>query len=527
MPSDPIDPALAKLLLEQGRVIEQLRAELADREAKVAAKEAKNLELQAELEHEKFKVRKLLHQLYGVKSERLDPMQYQLMMEGVQPPAVVPVAVDEIAEERKERRSGGGRKALPANLPVKVTIIDLPEAERVGLIKIREEVTEQLERAPARHYVHRIIRYVYADPKKEEPPKVAELPAQVYPQSGLGTSVIANAAVAKFCDHIPLFRQERIAWREGVDLPRQKLGRALEAGAQLLQSIEGALWQRILGAGYTQVDETEYKLIDPQHKGKTVTGRFWVFHSPPVQAVVARFERGKDHEILLHRFPPEWKGTVQSDAAKQYDAFGAKRQEVRQAGCMAHARRKWFEAAKGGGEPVANILLTFGRLYRLEREARQLALQGEDRALFRQSHRVAEILEELKGRIEQAKALPGVLPDDGIGRAATYALNNWPRLSLYAQAGFGHVEIDNNLCENSIRPIVLTRKNALFIGHPDAAWVSNVYISVIGTCRLIGVDPEAYLNWVLPQLAAGTNRSTASGLLPHDYARLLVKEPQP
>jgi transposase len=521
MPTDPLDPAVAKLLREQEQVIERLREEL-------AAKDAKTRELQAELATQNLRIKGLLHQLYGVKSEKLDPMQYQLIMEGVQPVAAEPVLVEEEVDEPEKKSRGGGRRPPPGNLPVKVTIIDLPEAERKGLVKIREEVTEQLERAPARHYLHRIIRYVYADPKKEESPKVAALPAQVYPQSGLGTSVIANAAVAKFCDHVPLFRQQRIAGREGVDLPRQKLGRALEAGAHLLQTVESALWQRILQSGYTQVDETEYKLIDPAHKGKTVTGRFWVFHSPAVQAVIARFERGKDHEILLHYFPPAWKGTIQSDAAKQYDAFGSKRPEVRQAGCMAHSRRKWFDAAKGGGEPVAKILLTFGQLYRLEREARQLGLRGEDRAVFRQSRRVPELLSELKERIERARAQPGVLPDDLIGRAATYALNNWAKLTLYAQVGFGQVEIDNNLCENSIRPIVLTRKNALFIGHPDAAWVSNVYISVIGTCRLIGVNPEAYLNWVLPQLAAGTNLSTASGLLPHDYAAgLLVKEPPP
>jgi len=172
-------------------------------------------ELRSELAAEKLRTKNLLHQLYGTKSEKLDPAQYQLLMEGVQPPAVAPVVIDEVQEEKASKPHGGGRRPLPRNLPVKITIIDVPEHERIGLVKIREEVTEQLERAPARHYVHRIIRYVYADPKKEPPPVVAPLPPQVYPQSGLGTTVIAHAAVAKFCDHLPLYRQARIAARRG------------------------------------------------------------------------------------------------------------------------------------------------------------------------------------------------------------------------------------------------------------------------------------------------------------------------
>lgn len=521
-------PSFTRRIREQDATIDELRAELAIRDAELVNKEAQARELRGELEAEKLRTRNLLHQLYGTKSEKLDPAQYQLLMEGVQPPAVAPVVVDEVQEEQTAKPHGGGRRLLPRTLPVKITIIDVPEAERVGLVKIREEVTEQLERAPARHYVHRIIRYVYADPKKEQPPVVAPLPPQVYPQSGLGTSVIAHAAVAKFCDHLPLYRQERIAAREGVDLPRQKLGRALEAGAQLLLTIEHILWQNILNERYAQIDETVYSLIDPAHKGAVIKGRFWVFHSPPVKAVVARFERSKGHEVLLEYFPPEWAGDIQGDGATAYDAFVGKRPQVRVAGCMAHSRRRWFDAAEGGGDAVRDILLTYGQLYRIEREARQLGLQDEDRAVFRQSRRVAELLAELKARIEHARAQPGVLPKDLMGKAATYAINHWAALTRYAQPGCDHIEIDNNLCENAIRPIVLTRKNSIFIGHPDAAWVSGVYISVIGTCRHIGIDPEAYLNWVLPQLAAGTNHSTATGLLPHDYAALLpVKERQP
>lgn len=484
--------------------IAHLRAELSTRDAELG------------LAH--LKIKNLLHLLYGQRSEKYDPAQYQLLMEGVQPPAVVPEAIPIEAPEKAEpKRSGGGRRPLPRELPVKVTIIDVPEAERVGMVKIKEVVTEQLERAPARHFIHRIVRYVYARPDKSEAPVTASLPAQVYPQSGLGTSIIAHAAVSKYCDHLPLYRQERIAEREGVDLPRQKLWRAIEAGAHLLLTIERQLWDHLLAQRYFQSDETVFNFLDPGQKGKSRQGRFWVFHSPACDVVVARFDRSKGHEVLLDYIPPGWQGDIQSDAAKQYGTFCLKRPNVRHAGCMSHARRKWFNAAPGGGDAVRDVLLAIGRLYRVEREARQLGLQGQARADFRQSRRVPEQLAGLKRRIECVQAQPGVLPNDNVGKAASYALENWSALSLYGQSDAGHIEIDNNLVENSIRPIVLTRKNALFIGHPDAAWVSGVYMSVIGTCRRIGVGPEAYLNWVLPQLAAGSNHSSAAGLLPTDF----------
>ncbi len=115
------------------------------------------------------------------------------------------------------------------------------------------------------------------------------------------------------------------------------------------------------------------------------------------------------------------------------------------------------------------------------------------------------------------------LPQSGVGKAAAYALDRWEQLARFAQPGFGHVEIDSNQIENGIRPSALGKRNWLFVGHPDAGWKSAVIYSVVGTCKLLRINPEDYLNWVLPRLAAGTNKSTAD-LLPHDYLRLL-KEP--
>lgn len=477
-------------------------------------------QLKAELALANLKIKNLLHQLYGKKSEKLDPAQYQLLMEGLQAAAVVPVVANESEEPAEPKRQGGGRRPLPRELPVKITIIDVPEEERVGMVKIREVVTEQLERAPARHFIHRIVRYVYAHPDKSVAPVTSPLPPQVYPQSGLGTSIIAHAAVAKYCDHLPLYRQARIAEREGIDLPRQKLWRAIEAGAHLLLTIEQQLWERMLAGNYLQIDETVFRYIDPAQRGKSREGRFWVFYSPPLDMAVVRFDRSRGHEVLLEYIPHDWKGVIQSDGAYAYDAFVRKRPGVGHGGCLTHSRREWLTALDGGGDMVRDILLTYGRLYRVEREARQLGLVGEDRAVFRHARHVPGLLAELKSLLEQALAHPGVLPKDNVGKAANYALKRWEVLTLYAQPGCGHIEIDNNLVENAIRPIVLTRKNALFIGHPDAAWVSGVYMSIIGTCRRIGVNPEAYLNWVLPRLADGTNHSSSKGLLPHDYCTL-------
>jgi transposase len=500
---------LATLLADNHR----LQAELASERAALAEERLRRAAAEA-------KVQDLLRRLFGPKSEKLDPRQYELALEAAQADAAVaaaPPPAPVAAERSPTARRGGGRRPVPAHLPVERIVVDLPAAQTIGLVKIREEITTEIDYVPSRFVRREYVRPVYADPGKGPPPQVAPLPARVIPGSGVGTALLAHVTVAKYADHLPLYRQAQIAARLGVDLPRQKLCRWTEQVAVLLQTVATQLAARILAARYVQADETPVRVLDPERPGAARQSWLWTYHAPTAAAIVFDFQLSRGRDSPARFFPPDWQGQVQHDGYEVYPSLWRDRPGVTEFGCLAHARRKWCEAIEGGGEPVAAILADFAQLYRIEAEARTRGLSGTARAQLRQA-RCPLLLDRLYQRIERVRA--EVLPQSAAGKAAAYALQRWPQLTRYSEPGYGQVEIDNNLVENGIRPSALGKKNWLFIGHPDAGWKSAVIYSVLGTCKLLRLDPEAYLNWVLPRLAAATNQ-TADGLLPHDYAAVL------
>jgi transposase len=495
--------------------IARLRAENAQ-----LRKQNQEIEQQARLEQAKLRaeVEQLKRRLYGPKSEKLDPAQASLAFDAafadlqiaVQEP-LVHVAPAQTAKVSRPRRL--------RQLPIKVTIIDLPEEEKRGLVKIREEITDKIECKPAELYLNRIIRYVYADPLKLQAPKIAALPPQVLPQSSLGTTLIVDALIKKYVDHLPLYRQSKMAERDGIVLEPQKLARGVEAAAHLLVTIRDQLAEKIRAGRYIQADETPVNVMDDERPGRVRPAWLWAYHSPPGRAVVFDFHRSRGRDSPASFIPPNWTGVLQTDGWETYASLLRERVNIDHVACWAHARRYVHEALQSGdkSEEVINILADISRLYRVEEEAR--GYTPEARARLRDT-RSRIVLGRLHQRLSHQSAV--ALPKSAIGKAAAYALNRWTELTRYAEPGNGHVEIDNNPVERNIRPTALGRKNWLFIGHPDAGWIAGTIYTVTGTCKLLGVNPAAYLNWVLPQLAGATNQSV-SGLLPHDYAAV-VKE---
>lgn len=509
-------PSLRKRVHEQERTIEELRAELAEQKTQLEMARWEKQGLLAEIS-------RLKRDYFGPRSEKMDPQQCQLALDC----ALADIDVEEaeqvlpVAPVEPRRQS---RRRLPRELPVKITIIDLPEDQKAGLVKIREEVTEQIERQPAQHFIHRIVRYVYAHPHKAHAPVVAPLPAQVLPQSTLGTSVIAHAVVDKYVDHLPLYRQAQIAERAGVTLEPQKLARGVEAAAHLLITVRDQLADRIRESGYVQADETPVNVLDDARPGRARPAWLWAYHGHTARATVFDFNRSRGRDSPASFFPAGWTGVLQTDGWETYASLIKDRPGVTHLACWAHARRYVRRAVEVGdtSEGVIALLADVQRLYQVEREAKDRGLNHAERGELRDS-RCPMILHRLHQRLRQESLT--ALPKSELGKACTYALGRWTELTRYAQPGRGHVEIDNNWVENGIRPTALGRKNWLFVGHPDAGWIAGVIYSVVGTCKLLRLDPEAYLNWVLPQLAAATNH-TAAGLLPHDYAAT-VKEQRP
>jgi transposase len=420
-----------------------------------------------------------------------------------------------MAATEKKVRKGGGRRPAPEHLPIERIEIDLPEAEKAGLVRIREEITEELDYEPSRFIRRHYVRFVYADPTKQVAPKLPRLPPRVIPQAGVGVGLMVHLLVSKYTDHIPLYRQEQIAARVGVDLSRQKLCRWVEEAALLLRTIHDRLRDSILASSYVQADETPVKVLDPDRGGHAAQAYLWTYLSPLARAIVFDFDLSRSRANLREFFPPDWQGVLQSDGYEAYESFLRDRPEIIHAGCMAHLRRYVVEALEAGVhlDIVARLLADIALLYRVETQAGQQGLSHEERAQLRQR----ESVPVLKRLHEQFLLLAqNELPQSSLGKAAVYALARWQTLTRYADPGMGHVLIDQNSVERGIRPTKLGAKNWLYIGHPDAGWRSAVIYSIMGTCKLLKVNPVDYLTWVLPRLAAATS-GQVEGLLPHDY----------
>jgi len=522
VPSTPSAEELAALRAQ----VESLQKLVRAQESEANRKDGEIRELQSVLKIESLareraeaKLRDLLRRLYGPKSEQLSEDQLRLLLE--------PLDADEqlrcdtapapaVAAKEKPPRKGGGRRPAPRHLPIERVEIDLPETEKAGLVRIREEITEELDYQPSQFFRRHYVRFVYADPKKQMAPKLAALPARVIPQAGVGVGLLVHLLVSKYTDHVPLYRQEQIAARVGVELSRQKLCRWVEQSALLLRTIYDRLRERILESGYVQADETPVKVLDPDRGGHAAQAYLWTYLSLLSQSIVFDFDLSRSRGNLREFFPPDWRGVLQSDGYEAYESFLKDKPRIIHAGCMAHLRRYVVEALEAGVhlEIVARLLSDIGRLYRIETEAKEQALSAADRSQLRQRES-APVLERLHQQFQRIADTE--LPQSRLGKAAAYALARWQTLTRYAEPGMGHVLIDQNSVERGIRPTKLGAKNWLYIGHPDAGWRSAVIYSITGTCKLLKVNPVDYLTWVLPRLAAAT-RSQVEGFLPHDYA---------
>ncbi len=506
--------------------IESLQSLLRDREIEADRKTRQISELETTLkiemlarERAESKLRDLLRRLYGPKSEQLSADQLRLLLEPLEADEQLcqetqPVAA--VAAKEKPLGKGGGRRRAPEHLPIERVEIDLPEAEKAGLVRIREEITEELDYQPSQFIRRHYVRFVYADPTKQTAPKIPPLPPRVIPQASVGVGLLVHLLVSKYTDHLPLYRQEQIAARVGVDLPRQKLCRWVEQSALLLRTVYDRLREQILASGYVQVDETPVKVLDPDRGGHAAQAYLWTYLSPLSQAIVFDFDLSRSRANLREFFPPGWQGVLQSDGYEAYDSFLRDKPRIIHAGCMAHLRRYVVEALEAGVhlEIVAQLLTDIALLYRIETEAKRQALSHAARAELRQRESVP-ILERLHGQFKLIAQ--SELPQSRLGKAAAYALARWGTLTRYAEPGMGHVLIDQNSVERGIRPTKLGAKNWMYIGHPDAGWRSAVIYSITGTCKLLKVNPADYLTWVLPRLATATS-GQVEGLMPHDYA---------
>lgn len=400
-----------------------------------------------------------------------------------------------------------GRMKLPENLRREEIIIE-PAADTIGCKKMGEEITEILEYQPGELYVKQYKRVKYARPGNAGI-LIGELPSRPLPKTMAGEGLLAQIVIDKYVDHLPLYRQMQRFERAGVRLPYSTLTEWVGATCELITPLFNALKAEVLQSGYLHADETPIKVIDKDKKGETHRGYYWVYQNSLDKIVFFDYQEGRGREgpmEILENF----KGYLQTDGYAVYDIFD-KRPSIILLHCMAHARRMFNEALDNDYERASHALEEIQKLYAIERISKENNLNFEELKTVR-CLKSAPVLKGLSGWMQQQYI--HVLPKSAIGKALAYSLERWDHLSLYITKG--KLNIDNNPVENSIRPVALGRKNYLFAGSHEAAKRSGMLYSLLGTCKMHGIEPYGWLKEVLQKIADHPINKIRN-LLPHRY----------
>jgi transposase len=463
---------------------------------------------QLEIQALREELRQRRIQQLGPKSETLSNLQLELLIE--EEPSVTREEVE--AESRheplksvppRERKPHPGRKPLPDTLPrveevipcASCTCADCGEPTTV----IGYDESEQLDVEPARYFV-RVTKREKRACRRCSTVTAAPLAERIVEKGLASDAVVINTVVAKYCDHLPLYRQAAMLEREaGIEIGRATLDGWVMRVGELLAPMVAAMRRELLAASYLQADETPVPVQMHDKRGENHQAYLWQYGKPGGETVF-EFQLGRGREGP-RKFLGQWEGILQTDGYQAYDNIGGPK--LVHAGCWAHARRKFVDAVKVNPQDAAAIAMVtrMDALFLIDRDARQRELSADERLAQRQQY-AQEWLRDIR---EACLALvKQVLPKSALGQAAAYTLNMWTKLLRCFD--YAEVELSNNLAENSMRPVAVGRKNWLHVGSPQAGPKVAAILSVVESCRRLGMPLKDYLAEVLP----GLNRRTLS-----------------
>lgn len=404
-----------------------------------------------------------------------------------------------------------GRNPLPDTL--RREIIEIKPKDDVSNLKaVSTQITEVLEYQPGELFVKRYIRPEYLKPTADSLNAVrliAPLPAFPIPKAIAGSSVLTYLLVSKFIDHLPIYRLLQIFKRQNVTLKQTTVSGWIGQACALLECIFDLHCKEVLKGNYLNVDETTIKVLDKDKKGTTHQGYYWVYYDTQKKLALFDYQPGRGAiypKTMLHNF----KGYLQSDGYAAYDTFD-KVEHITTLCCWAHARRKFFEAKDYDVKNAELILQEIQSLYKIEERCRDLEFEPEQIKQYRQKHSIP-ILNNLHQLLNDISSK--TLPSSPLGEAIAYTLKRWTKLSVYAESGI--LQIDNNLVENSIRPVALGRKNYLFAGSHERAQDAAMLYSLFATCRLHNINPEKWLTYFFDNINS-TPKDRLYQLLPQNY----------
>ena len=503
----------------------QLRAEVESLKGQIEQLKQHNAVL-------RLKVDAMARKLFGKSSEKLDPAQLQMVFEALQnePPdapkksdasdsAVCDSEADRAATPAPEgKRKKRTLEQIIAGLPVSEVIIDPPEvkAEPEAWQCIGAEETRLIDYIPGKFACQKLVRRKYVRKEARHLPPITA-PLLTLQERCIATPrLLAHTLTQRFELHLPYYRIEAMYARQGMPLSRQTLcgwaGMCAEASGLIVAAIK----RDVFIDGYVQADETPVKYQDPEKKGVCGTGYLWVFHNPARNVSLFAWCTGRGAACLEGIVPRDFKGLIQCDGYSAYEAFAKSAPRtgmIELAGCLAHARRKFFEA-QAEGEDARWVLAQMQQLYQIEARLRQARAGPGEVHSTRQQHSVP-IMERIRSKLDPLQARRKHLPRSLTGEAISYALNQWAKLSVYLRDG--RVQIDNNLVENTIRPSAIGKKNWLFMGDAQTGSRAATFYTLIDNCHRTGIDATAYLTDIFKRLPTETNK-TVHRLTPRAWA---------
>lgn len=456
----------------------------------------------------KFELGQLKKLIFGSKHERFVPSatanQASLFGSAENGPTIVTPETEKVSYTRqKGKKQHPGRHAIPEHLPVKEVIIE-PQEDTKQLTKIGEERTETLEYTPASLVKKITIRPKYAKPEGEGV-LIGELPERPITKGIPEASLLAHILCSKFIDHLPFYRQiQRFKRNYDWEVRSSTMSDWFLSCFDLLQPLYTHMLGQVLARGYLQADESPIKVLDADKPGATHRGYQWVYHSPEENIVVFRYRKGRGQHGPKETLA-DYKGWLQCDGYTVYDKIGAK-PGIKLAGCWAHARRKFHEAKDSDPHRSDFALAIIQKIYLQESQLK--GLPPHQRMEVRQGKTLA-LTKQFKDWLDEEGVK--VLPKSPMGKAMTYAQNQWPKLKAVFEDG--RLEIDNNLIENKIRPLALGRKNYLFAGSHRAAQGIAMFYTFFGTCKAREVNPYEWLKHTLEQIKS-TKLSQIGTLVP-------------
>ena len=474
--------------------------------------------LTQELQWSKLKIQALEERLrlemirkYGPKSEKLNDTQLQLLelepgvsaaeVEAESSREPLPSASPVMARSGRKGGRHPGRQELPAHLPrVERVIVCTPEQSVCNTcgkdtVVIGYERSEQLDVEPARYFVTVTRREKRACRGCAEGVSAAPLPERIIEKGLASDGVVIDTVVSKYCDHLPLYRQSVILERDaGVSISRATMDGWLMQVGGTLTPVAAAIGRELLGGGYIQADETPVPVQMHDDRGKNYQAYLWQYGKPG-GSVVFDFRMGRGREGPKN-FLGQFEGILQTDGYTAYDHTGGPK--IVHAACWAHARRKIYDALKlSPDDRVARQLVErIDELFVVDAEARNADMDHAARHVLR-VERSGLVLDALKKEMEAARV--AALPASALGKGIAYTLSLWHKLTRFTE--HPELELSTNLAENSMRPVVLGRKNWIHVGSEEAGPKVAAILSVVESCRRLKLPVRDYLAATLPGLA--------------------------